>query len=91
MARIRRIAQHHHHRGVALDLGRLVRLIGDILAQLQPLGLLGRLIQRIGQIDAQPLIAGEVVGPACPLRLIHIQRRQLHPQLEMRHRVGRHQ
>src|SRR5690606_15467212 len=41
----------------------------------------GRLFQRVGQVHAQPLPAGEVVVEAA----------QLQPQLHVRHRVGSHQ
>ena len=56
MPRIRRIAQHHHHRRLAFDFGRGQRFVGQPLGEQRQVVEIVRFFQRIGQVHAQALV-----------------------------------
>ncbi len=79
--RIGGIAQHDHDGLVPFDLRRGVGLIGDEPGEAKSLGLGDGLLQRVGEVDAQPLVAREVVAGLL----------QEDAQLHVSHGVGGHQ
>ena len=65
---------------VPFDLGGGIGLLGNPVGD-KVLALLGRLLQRVGQEDPQPLLGAELVAGLL----------QLHAQLEMGDRIGGHE
>ncbi len=62
MPGIRRIAQHHHDRRVLLGVGGVARFLDQPFSKQREMGQFPGLLQRIGQIDPQAIIAGKVVA-----------------------------
>ena len=50
-----------------------------------------RFLQGVREVYAQALVAGEVIGPLLAFGGGHVLPGELHPQLEMRHRIRGHQ
>ena len=91
MSRIGRVSQNYHDGQVPLDFGRGVDFIRNgAHGTPKRLDLALRLFERVGQIDAKPLVAIEFVCPRRPVVFGHVEGGELHPKFEMRQSVSRH-
>ena len=81
MPRIRRVAQHHHDRRVALDVAGRARFFGQPLGEQRQAGEFVRFFERVGQKNAQALVAGKVVAAGF----------EREAQLHVRHGVRSHE